>query len=227
MIMGRQSVCGGLGFRPVLVVLSVVVWTSALVILSVSPALASTTYYPSSWNGYKIYLSPSSQTGNIGCDGFNEATYAAVTGESAAFGTEVSLGFLERGYQVRIGTGTVSQRIADSNSYSPRYHIPLHSNATSGCPGTRGGTETYNYYGSQGGSLLAQEILDRLGPRSPGTSDKRLARTGWAELDQTNAVTAYVESGFHDWPADEDWLRTYGDWAWVIAMAVDIRLGYP
>lgn len=193
----------------------------------VTPAAASQTYYPGAWNGYKIYLSPSSQTGNIGCDGFNEATFAMNTAFRAVHEPGVEAGFLSRGYQVRIGTGTVNQRIADSNSYAPRYHIALHSNATTGCPGSRGGTETYNYHGNVSGSFLAQEILNFLGPRSPGTGDKRVPRTDLAELYATTSTAVYLESAFHDFPPDEDWLRTYDYWAWLIAMCVDIRLGYP
>jgi len=77
------------------------------------------------------------------------------------------------------------------------------------------------------GSYLAQQILDYLGWRSPGTNDFRQPRTDWQELYATNGTAVYVEAAYHDWQADEDWLRTYNDWAWLVALAVDVRLGYP
>lgn len=141
-------------------------------------------------------------------------------------------GFTGRGYRVRIrnATSTIQQGIRDSNSWNPRYHIALHSNAgPSGlaCGGTRGGTETYNYTGNVSGSYLAQEILNRLGPRSPGTGDKRIHRTDLYELRASTSTSVYVESGYHDWNPEENWLRTYLSWSYIVPISVDVRLGYP
>lgn len=102
----------------------------------------------------------------------------------------------------------------------------MHSNATVGCPGRYGGTQTFNYYGNASGSFLAGQILDHLKHLSPGTRDFRQPRTDWDELRLTTSTAVYVESAFHDWPADEK-LRQYGQWAWRIPWAVDVRLGYP
>jgi len=198
-----------------------------LIAFASAPADAgSGTHYPTgSWNGYKIYLSPSSQTNTNSCDSMNEAVYAMATADSA---THISGGFLARSYQVRIGIGTLAQRIDESNNvYKPRYHIAIHSNGTvGGCNGTIGGTWVYNKYGNSGGSFLAQEIVNLLGPLSPGTSDQRRTEV-LTETRDVAAVSVLVESGFHDYRPDKDWLVTYTNWAWKIAQAVDIRLGYP
>jgi hypothetical protein len=195
-------------------------------------ALAQSQTYPpepGSWvNDYRIYLSPSDQSNNIGCDNFNEEFFAVATARRAGY-IDVGRSLTSRGYTVRIGQGTPSQKVADSNAFDPRYHIALHSNAigSANCGSSRGGTEAYNYTGNVSGSFLAQEILDYLAPLSPGSPDRRVHRTDFLELNATIADAVYVESGFHTNAADAQWLRQYSSWAWNIGRAVDVRLGYP
>lgn len=76
--------------------LSIGLLVAALVAGVQTAAHATQTHYPANPNGYRIYLSPSSQTGNIGCDGYNEATFARRTAERMTL--QSSSGFLARGY---------------------------------------------------------------------------------------------------------------------------------
>jgi hypothetical protein len=47
------------------------------------------------------------------------------------------------------------------------------------------------------------------------------------ELTSTNAAAAYLESGFHTFQLDVDWLEDYSSWSWRVGWAVDRYLGYP
>lgn len=189
------------------------------------------TLYPVNWNGYWIYLSPAHHyTGdNPGCSGYVEDQNM----RSAAYALAQDL--VGRQYRVRIGNGDPTQNTNESNAMvlAPRYHIPMHSNGstTNGalCLGQRGGTEAYNVSGNAGGSYLAQEFVNKLGPVSPGSGDQRtpLQATALHELQYVRAVVAYLEADFHDWRPGRDWLVTHYDWVWYLSWAIDTRLGYP
>lgn len=157
----------------------------------------------------KVYLSPSSQSGNIGCHGYVESQGARVIAEAAAGALDA-----RGGYEVRIGSGDAAANAADSNAWGADLHIPIHSNARpgvgsceEGAPPDHGGTLVMYYPGSDAGQQLAAAILSAVRPLSPGTSDTMRAEAGWIELNSTNAVAAYAEMGFHTHPEDARWLK--------------------
>ena len=214
---------------------------------SASEAAASTTYNPyGTWNGYRIYLSPSSQS-NAGCKSYLEKTGMMDAAESATdspfvngtyYATPSQRSNLRaRGYRVRIGTGTVADRIADSNVWGADVHIPLHSNAPGGtysCSSTStSGKGTMVMYYSTNGKNLATQLKSQIGSASPGTSDKICTDTACSgqslgELRNTDGIAAYAEVEYHTWNIGVDWVRSsWTQWGWRVGAAVDQYLGYP
>lgn len=193
---------------------------------------ADYTWYGS--NGYKIYLSPAEHFGqNIGCDGYVEDENAQALALEAAVGNGWDL--LARGYSVRVGTGTYVQNTSSSNSWGADYHIPMHSNAgTWDCTPpydlNHGASGTYLMYypGDTDGSGLSDELVYTIGSASPGMGfDRKESNTVFYELNSTNASAAYLESAFHTFQPDVDWLEDYSSWSWRVGWAVDRYLGYP
>lgn len=202
------------------------------------------------WNGYKVYLSPArhSDTGSRGeCGGNSENTMAYNAALNATNGeyyndvpdtSSVYRNLRARGYQVRIGRGTVRSAIDNSNAWGANLHIPMHSNAdfTGQCSRTdasRFGTVVIYWHTSSGGPSLAASIRDIVGASSPGTNDFTCFNPGHpcttinlGELRETSAVAAYIESDFHTWNTGVNWLNQ-PSWPWRIGWAIDSYLGYP
>lgn len=210
------------------------------------PAQADVSYEPYyAWNGYRIYLSPARHSpDNVGCGGYkeNSGSYGvaiAATNSSYVDGVQFPMpdtGNLRvRGYKVRIGTGTVRTAIDNSNAWAAHRHVPIHSNAVGSytCSQSRPGYGTWVMYRSSGGSNLAADIESKIGPKSPGTGDRictdQVCFGGTlAELSQTNAVAAYLESEFHTWNSGVAWLQsTNRQWGWRLASGIDTDLGFP
>jgi hypothetical protein len=191
-------------------------------------------YIWSGTNGYKIYLSPAEHYGqNIGCGGYIEDENAQALALDAAIGSSSDL--LARGYSVRVGTGTYVQNTSNSNSWGADYHIPMHSNAaTWDCTPpydlnfSASGTYLMYYPGDTNGSGLSDQLVNTIGSVSPGMGfDRKGAVSNLYELNSTNAPAAYLESAFHTFQPDVDWLLVYGGWSWRVGWAVDSYLGYP
>jgi len=237
---------------------SVLVLLILACILSAKANAASDLTYNSinAWNGKKVYLSPSRHsdaggrgecTGSNGMGNLNENTasyrfaYYAATGNyvGSRISTSQNRNLRRRGYQVRIGRGTVSSAIRNSNAWGADVHIPIHSNARSeNCGNTqasRHGTHViYKSFGASGGEGLSQEIKDRLGPSSPGTNDlichNSSACTAFnclGELCNTRAKAAYLEREFHTWNRGAKWMSTDQYNTWRLGWAIDRFLGYP
>lgn len=198
------------------------------------------------WNGKKVYLSPARHApDNVGCLSYGENSGSLTVARAAAsspyrdgahFPDLLGQGNLRsRGYQVRIGNGTVSTAIANSNAWNATVHVPVHSNARNeSCSNsTLSSHGTWVMYVSTGGSSLSSNILSYVGPKSPGTNDITCTDTACAgyslaELRQTNAVAAYVESEFHTWNQGVNWIRTaQQQWGYRVAAGIDSYLGYP
>lgn len=213
--------------------------TSILAMLAATAGSASAdlTYTPSSPNGQKVYLSRACHdrgTGachtNTGCDNYSENAGSSAITSSALSANGGAGGLLDRGYTVRIGTGLTSANIASSNSWKATMHIPVHSNAgtfncTAPFTASRGGTMTMWY--STNGSQLAQQLLNTIGPASPGTNEQIVRRTDLGELTQTNGVAGYIEAAYHTYRPDVDWLRSPSTWTWRIGYGIDMCRGYP
>ncbi len=217
--------------------------------------------YGGIFNGYKIYLSPSSQTGNIGCNGVSEQTMARTAASHMTSGdyyldvfdpTFVWRNLRGRGYMVRIGKSTVTNRIHTSNEWAANLHIPVHSNANSQpCNSTQAhlfGTLTcFSSYGSTNGEGLANHLAWVVGSEffsptgnqySPGTTDiysfNGSGHPCWnpstgqlGELWNTNAKAAYLESEYHTWNTGTTWVFNSFKWAWRVGVGVDRFLNYP
>lgn len=201
------------------------------------PAVADWNYNPSTWNGYRIYLSPArhSDTGMRGECASDENTMAQNVALGATGGSGTNL--LDRQYQVQVGTGTVASAIANSNAWGADAHIPIHSNArTESCSTTNAsvhGTVVIYHQSSTNGSVLAAQLRDRVGAVSPGTNDYKCKNPGdpcttinLGELSNTVATAAYLETEFHTWNTGTSWIQQTG-WKWRIGWAVDEFYGYP
>lgn len=208
------------------------------------------------WNGKKVYLSPARHSdaggrgecaGNNGLGTLNENTaayrfaYYAATGNyvGATTSTSAYRNLRTRGYKVRIGRGTVSSAISNSNAWGATVHIPIHSNArTESCGNTNAslhGTHViYQSYGATGGEGLSDKLKTTIGAISPGTNDltchNSSACTAFnclGELCNTSAKAAYLEREFHTWNAGAKWMSTDQYNTWRLGWAVDSFLGYP
>jgi len=220
-------------------------------------AASDLTYDPlMTWNGKKVYLSPARhsdaggrgecQDGN-GMGSLNENTaafrfaYYAASGDYIGDSTTSNAyrNLRTRGYKVRIGRGTVSSAISNSNAWGATVHIPIHSNARpENCNDTTAsshGTHViYKSYGSNGGEGLAGYIKDTIGASSPGTNDLICHNssdctifTCLGELCNTNAKAAYLEREFHTWNLGAKWMATDQYNTWRLGWAIDQFLGYP
>jgi hypothetical protein len=206
---------------------------------------------PSQSNNFRIYISPArhSDAGRRGeCDGKNENTMAFASAfyvargpsNSVYDGWELARGLVDRGFMVRIGTGNIESAIQNSNMWGADLHIVMHSNANVGsinCDAAdpqRFGTVVIYRASSTQGHRLAELLVRRLGPLSPGRTDYACPNPGHSctqinlgELRRTNAVASYIESEFHSWRGGMVWLERTPDWAWHVAAAIDEFLGYP
>lgn len=227
--------------------------------LCASPAMAeSDLIYDSlsAWNGKKVYLSPARHsdaggrgecTGSSGMGSLNENTaayryaYYAASGNyiGSSTSTDALRNLRTRGYKVRIGRGTVSSAIANSNAWAADVHVPIHSNARSeSCsdsdPSRHGTHVIYKSYGQTGGEGLSGLIKDTVGVSSPGTNDlichNSSACTAFdclGELCNTSAKAAYLEREFHTWNQGAKWMATDQYHTWRLGWAIDAFLGYP
>lgn len=208
------------------------------------------------WNGKKVYLSPARHsdaggrgecTGANGMGNYNENTaayrfaYYAASGNyvGSAVSTSEGRNLRTRGYKVRIGRGTVSSAIQNSNAWGATVHIPIHSNARNErCGNTNaashGTVVIYHSYGESGGQGLSDFLKQTVGVSSPGSNDfichnssDCTAYSCLGELCNTTAKAAYLEREFHSWNQGAKWMQTDQFNAWRLGWAVDRFLGYP
>ena len=210
----------------------------------------------SAWNGKKVYLSPARHSdagsrgecqGSAGMGTLDENTAAYRFAYYAASGTYIGSSLSSsqyrnlrwRGYKVRIGRGTVSSAIQNSNAWGATVHIPIHSNARSeSCANdsasSHGTHVIYKSYGSSGGEGLAEQLRYTVGGASPGTNDLICHNSSGCtaisclgELCNTYAKAAYLEREFHSWNRGAKWMVTDQYNSWRLGWAVDLFLGYP
>lgn len=142
------------------------------------------------------------------------------------------LDLLERGYKVRIGTGSLSDRVCNSNILRGQTHkmrhVAIHSNAPSGCPPdckwdctppynlgfAWSGTMVYHYPTSSLRSDLAQELTFTVSGSSPGTGTDGYAGHSHYETSATYAPAVILETGYHTFGADAEWLENPYNWEW-------------
>lgn len=208
------------------------------------------------WNGKKVYLSPARHSdsgargecqGSSGMGSYDENTaayrFAYYAGSGNYVGSAISnsagRNLRTRGYKVRIGRGTVSSAIQNSNAWGATVHISIHSNArkescTNDNAASHGTVVIYKSYGVSGGEGLSDFIKQTVGVSSPGSNDfichnssSCTAFNCLAELCNTAAKAAYLEREFHSWNRGAKWMNTDQYNAWRLGWAVDRFLGYP
>lgn len=201
--------------------LPAVVGSSVLSTAWAPPVAADLSYnpYPGPWNGKKIYLSPArhKDAGGRGeCNGNNENNIAF----GIALNAVTYLTSSGYNYQVHVGNGTLQSAISNSNAWGSNAHLPLHSNARNevgGCANTTAsvhGTNTIYRAGVGTSQLMAQKLLDNLGPQTPGTNDFICYNPGQpcttinlGELGSVSApYRAYSEVEYHTWTTGTNWL---------------------
>lgn len=147
----------------------------------------------------KIYISPSSQPAN---------TYAVGdTNEQAqcrAIGAALEKALKRCGFEAKAGLdGTMYTRVAASNAWKADLHLPVHTNAFDGK--VAGLRILVHQLGGQAEDI-AKAVMEALAPITPGTSDGIHAYPGLYEVKASNAVCVYIEVGFHDNPAEAQWI---------------------
>lgn len=170
----------------------------------------------------KLYISPSDQTENLYAWG---STNEAVQCERIAESLETALRRVS-GIQVRRNTtGAISSAIRESNEWGADYHICIHTNAFDG---TVAGTRLFCWDEDGDGFRACQAVMEALAPITPGTSDGIRPRPELNEIRGTAAVTVYIEIGFHDNPAEAQWIVGHTEQiAQAICQGMCRHLGLP
>ena len=162
--------------------------------LSILPltAMAATT------NGKKIYLSPSDQIANSYAYG---ETTEAIQCRRIADALEIAL--KRNGFQVKNNqTGSMEERVEESDAWGADLHVPLHTNAFNG---EVAGTRIYTWDKTGKGRQCAEKVYNYLAPLTPGESEG-LYVADFYEIRVPVAPTVYIESEFHDVPDVAKWI---------------------
>lgn len=151
---------------------------------------------------YKIYLSPSNQSGNkyatgstnemAQCDKIAKAAQSALT---------------RCGFSVKVGKSgdTMANRCKESDSFKADIHMPIHTNAYNG--EVTGGTLVMLYKSSTKHNKAGKALLGAVAKISPGGDYALRYRTDLYELNTPNAMSLYLEVEFHDTKQGSDWIR--------------------
>lgn len=151
----------------------------------------------------KIYLSPSSQPEN---------RYAVGNTNEQEQCRKIASKCVEAlkrcGFDAIAGlSGTMYDRVKESNAWGANAHIPIHTNAFDGkVAGFRG---FYFKSGGEGYKLLST-IEKEVASITPGTSDG-LEEKHYYEVRASNAPCAYLELGFHDNPEEAQYIIDHTD----------------
>lgn len=154
----------------------------------------------------KIYISPSDQDRNIYAVGnTNEA-------EQCRKIAGAMVRVLERcGFMAKTNVAAeMEDRVTESNAWGADLHICIHTNAYDG---KVQGTRLFCYDTAGQGYQACQAVMAALAPITPGQSDGISARPELYEVRSANAITVYVEVGFHDNTQEA---------AWIVAHTSDI-----
>lgn len=154
---------------------------------------------------YKIYISPEDRASNVYAS--SALWNGHTTNEKEQMGRCAD--YMERGllrcgsFEVRNAQyGNMYDRVRESNNWPADMHIAPHTN---GFDGRAAGTRVH-CYPSEGSRRIGKLIQDRIAPLSPGAPDKLVESINLYELRATHMVAVLPEFGFHDNPADAQWL---------------------
>lgn len=148
---------------------------------------------------YKIFLSPSNQTGNRYAAG--DTNEAVQCGRMAA----ATAAALERcGFETKtVHLSPMTTKVAEGNRWGADLYVPIHTNAFNG---QVRGTRMFSYDLSGAGYRAAQDIFAFLAPLTPGSSDNIQANPGLYEIRYSTAPAVYIEVEFHDSAAGALWI---------------------
>lgn len=149
---------------------------------------------------YKVFISPSNQTGNkyAGID-MNEAENCSAIANLLADCLFVA------GIDIKVPSpgASMSAAVRESNAYRPDLHICIHTNAFNG---KVTGTRIFTFADSGKAFECGKIIFDGLIHLIPGGVSSMKQRPGLYELKNTVAPAVYVEVDFHDVPDRARWL---------------------
>ena len=152
-----------------------------------------------------IYLSPSTQEGNMYVTGGSEEYYMNLIADAMVPYLRSS------GIQYLRNTPdmTAASSVRESNEGNYDLHLALHSNASpEGQYGQRRGAEVYYYPGSAEGHEAAEIIAANLRKIYPNPALVRaLPNTRLGEVRLTNAPSVFIEFAYHDNPEDAMWIE--------------------
>ncbi len=151
---------------------------------------------------YKIYLSPSNQSGNKYASGnTNEMAQC----DKIAKAAETAL--KRCGFSVKVGKSgdTMANRCSESDAFNADIHMPIHTNAFDAK--TTGGTLVMLYKSSTEHNKAGKALLDAVSKISPGGDYVLRYRTDLYELSTPSAMSLYLEVEFHDTKTGADWIR--------------------
>ena len=144
----------------------------------------------------KVYVSPSDQVKNAYTAGNTTeaiqcrqiATLLVKALERQGFGAKTNL------------TGSMYDRVKESNDWGADLHTCLHTNAYDEKLGEKevSGTRLFCYVMGGEGYKACKAVMARLAPITPGTSDGISARPELYECRAAHAPTVYIEIDFHD-----------------------------
>ena len=144
----------------------------------------------------KVYVSPSDQVKNAYAAG--NTTEAIQCRQIATLLVKA----LERqGFVAKTNlTGSMYERVKESDEFGADLHTCLHTNAYDEKLGEKevSGTRLFCYVMGGEGHKACMAIMARLAPITPGTSDGISARPELYECRAPHAPTVYIEIDFHD-----------------------------
>lgn len=151
-----------------------------------------------------IFLSPSTQTGNLYVTGGSEQYWM----NQLADAMEPYLLATGIEFTRNNPNGSAVQSIRQSNSGNYDLHLALHSNAApQGMYGQVQGSDVYYYPSSTQGKRAANIIADALKTIYPDPNLVRaLGTTRIGEVRQTRAPSVFIELAYHDNTADANWI---------------------
>lgn len=158
----------------------------------------------------KLYISPSSQQGNTGPNGYIEEVAMNLIADILV------KELLRHGFEVkRNNTNNIYRdHVEESNEYKPDYHIALHSNASAATSShTARGCVVYCYDPldvANPGTQLAQNLYKYFVPLTPvGDRGIRSGKLTLSEVARTIAPAVLVEIDFHDNVDGAKWIMAH------------------
>lgn len=174
----------------------------------------------------RIFLSPSTQEGNLYVTGNSEEYWM----NRLADAMEPYLTASGIQYSRNSPTGSATQSIRQSNSGNYDLHLALHSNgAPENIYGQVRGSDVYYYPSSTEGKRAANLIADALKTIYPNPNQVRaLGTTTIGEVRQTRAPSVFLELAYHDNVEDANWITQNLDLiARTIVLALTEYFGIP